>query len=153
MQHLEDKEQAALIQWASLTAVPPHVHVGGKREKCPMVIDYLIAIPNGGARRKTEAARMKALGVKPGVSDLFLAIPRLQFGGFWIEMKRPWSTFRSPSAAAHSVSDAQREWIVRMQRTGYAACVCFGWSEAMAAIQGYLARELNISTIYGSRSI
>ena len=28
-------------------------------------------IPNGGKRGKAEAARLKAMGVKPGVSDIF----------------------------------------------------------------------------------
>jgi hypothetical protein len=36
----------------------------------------MFAIPNGGSRDKREAANLKAEGVKSGVPDVFLPVPR-----------------------------------------------------------------------------
>lgn len=37
---------------------------------------FFFHVPNGGKRGKVEAAIFKALGVKPGVADLVILIPR-----------------------------------------------------------------------------
>src|SRR5271157_2112047 len=80
--HLEDDEAAALIRWRGLYA-----------KRYPE-LGLLIAIPNGGYRNAREAARLKMMGVRAGVSDYFL--PCLNRGGpwplktkygFWIELK------------------------------------------------------------------
>jgi len=47
----------------------------------------MFAIPNGGHRNKVVAAKLKAEGVKPGVPDIFLPVPRANYHGMWIEMK------------------------------------------------------------------
>ena len=53
-----------------------------------MYIDQaLIAIPNGGKRNPREAGRLKAQGVKAGVSDLLLPFSSQGAHGLWIEMK------------------------------------------------------------------
>lgn len=49
------------------------------RLKYPAIGKLLFAVPNGGARSRTEAAIMKAEGVTAGVADLILLIGR---GGF-----------------------------------------------------------------------
>ena len=132
-QRLEDLEQRALIQWADTQRVSGADVVAGAR-----VRTYLIHIPNGGFRSSTEAAIMKGLGVKRGVSDLFLALPRQGLHGLWIELKRPMKYFRYPYEVKNCVTDAQAMWIEQMLKAGYAAAVCYGWETARTTILGYL---------------
>jgi hypothetical protein len=128
--HLEDGEQAALVEWAKLTRIPkfPVLRVG----------DFLFAIPNGGKRGIREAARFKKLGVKPGVSDLFFAYPCGEFAGLWIEMKKQRLAFRSAGEAARAVSEDQEEFQKNMRWAGYETDVCYGCAEAINIISSYL---------------
>jgi len=125
----EDTEQESLINWARVESIAGT----GYR-----ILDYLLAIPNGGKRNVREAARLKRQGVKAGVSDLFFAYPVGNYHGLWIEMKKRRDQFKRPSDIKRAASDSQIEWIVQMRDQGYAAEVCFGWIEAMELIVEYL---------------
>lgn len=124
MRHIEDDHQKALMQWAKVT-----------RLRGIIVADFLIAIPNGGKRKLKEAARMKAQGVKAGVSDLFLALPANGACGLWIELKAP----ATKTSKAGKPSQSQIDWLERMSQVGYAARLCYGWEAAKVTIQEYLA--------------
>ena len=50
---------------------------------------WLFHIPNEGIRLGKMGSRMKREGVRRGVADLCLAIPRHGYGARYIEMKRP----------------------------------------------------------------
>lgn len=55
----------------------------------PNIPDKLIfAVPNGGSRHIREAANLKRQGVKPGVSDVIVLIPKKGFASLCIEFKR-----------------------------------------------------------------
>lgn len=112
----ESDEAAALMQWAAYHSIAS---------------EYLIAIPNGGTRNVREAKNLKRQGVKPGVSDYFLAYPYGAFHGLWIELKRP-----KPYRCV--VSPQQLDWISKMQNRGYGAEICYGANEAIAVIKNYL---------------
>jgi hypothetical protein len=71
----EHDEQSTLIQWAKFT-----------EHELPE-LKLLHAIPNGGWRHKATAARLKREGLKPGIPDLCLPVPRGQWHGCYIEMK------------------------------------------------------------------
>ena len=47
----------------------------------------LFAVPNGGSRHKIEAANMKKQGVKRGVADVILQIPKKGFASLCLEFK------------------------------------------------------------------
>ncbi len=54
----------------------------------PKVPDKLIfAVPNGGSRNKIEAANLMRQGVKSGVADVILLIPRKGFASLCMEFK------------------------------------------------------------------
>lgn len=89
----------------------------------------LFAIPNGGYRTKRTGAMLKAEGMRAGVPDLFLAVPRGGFGGLFIEMKRP---------VGGRLSPAQKEFH-KVLSEDYAVEVCKGCSEAIEAIKKYLS--------------
>jgi hypothetical protein len=86
--------------------------------------------PNGGRRNKAEAAKLKAMGVRKGIPDLFLPIPRQGYHGLYIEMKRLKNGKVSP--------DQQKE-IARLKADGYAVEVANGSEEAKGKVLRYLA--------------
>ena len=85
-----------------------------------------------------EAARFKAEGVKAGVPDLFLPVPRCEKHGLWIEMKR---------REGGRVSEHQSEWIQQLLAQGYAVEVCYGWEEASKVLLGYLSGTYDTSSV------
>jgi len=73
---------------------------------CPDV--FSLHIPNGGYRRKAEAAIMKGMGVKAGVSDILLLWKPGKCG--FIELKTP--------KAKNRLSDHQHDFMQRMKGFG-----------------------------------
>lgn len=113
----EGEEQATLFSWASM--------MSHKRPE----LQLLFHIPNGGRRSKSEAARFKAEGVKPGVPDLFLPVARGPYHGLFIELKRQ---------KGGTISPAQHRWGRSLTAQGFLATVCYGWKDAAALIEDYL---------------
>ncbi|MBS7354980.1 MAG: VRR-NUC domain-containing protein [Eubacteriales bacterium] len=114
---LEDAEQRVIFQWAAMeTAARPE-------------LGLLYAIPNGGKRAIKTAVALKKQGVKRGVPDMCLPVPRGGFNGLYIELKR---------VKGGTVSDEQREWIAALAEQGYKAVVCRGAEEAIGTIKEYL---------------
>lgn len=110
----EEEHQIRLIQWSKTR---------------PDVEPFLFHPANGGHRSIRTAVRLKASGVKPGVSDLMLAYPAHGYHGLWIELKR---------IGKSSISKEQKDWVNRMISVGYAAFFCFGWEDARDTILNYL---------------
>lgn len=112
----EAQEQEALFKWAKFNE--------------PMLPDllWLFHIPNGGKRDIITATRLKAQGVKAGVPDLCLPVPRARYHGLYIEMKRVGAT----------TTDPQDEWLAHLSNQGYKTAVCEGWVEAADTIKRYL---------------
>lgn len=115
----EAREQAALIRWSQLQSV-----------KYPE-LELLYHIPNGGSRHIAEAAQLKRQGVKSGVPDLCLPVPRGSYAGLYIELK----------AGKNKPTDAQRKWLEQLTQQGYRAITCWGWEAARDEIMRYLEGE------------
>ena len=113
----ESVEQIALFQWSAWN------------EKSMPELILLHHIPNGGHRSKATAGRLKAEGVKSGVPDICLPVPRGGFHGLYIELKR---------VSGNQPTKHQKEWISTLERGGYKAVVCFGWETAAKTITEYL---------------
>ena len=114
----EDVEQTLLVRWAS------HHWLG----------EHLFAIPNGGLRNKRVATLLKAQGVKPGVSDLMLAVPSQDKHGLFVEMKR---------TKGSKISKEQQKFIDARLLYGYEAKVAYGWKHAVEIITEYLGGSLD----------
>lgn len=97
----------------------------------PIVKNYLFAIPNGGSRNVREAKNLKAQGVKPGISDYFLAHPAQGKHGMSIELKRANKTISR-------LTLEQAMWLGQCERMGYATKVAYGAQEAIKAVEEYL---------------
>ena len=116
----ESEEQRALFEWAELYA--------GQYPELAL----LFHVPNGGARYKATAGRMKAEGVKSGVPDICLPVARGKYHGLFVEMKR---------TGGGKASLAQEDWLDRLNQQGYAAMICHGWQEAAEVIRLYLDKK------------
>ena len=125
MRHIEDEHQAALFRWANVA-----------RQKYPE-LDMMFHVPNGGKRDAREAARLKKQGVKPGVPDICLPVPRDAYHGLWIELK---------ADRSRKATKVQKEWISNLNAVGYKAMICFGWDMARDAIIGYLDGDIQEAT-------
>ena len=54
----------------------------------PQIPDKLLfSVPNGGSRNKIEAANLKRQGVKSGVADVILLVPKGGFASLCLEFK------------------------------------------------------------------
>ncbi|CQI92233.1 VRR-NUC domain-containing protein [Yersinia frederiksenii] len=113
----ETEEQTALIEWADKTVIDG-ICIG----------DYLIHIPNEGKRGPKAAKDAKRLGLRKGVPDLFLALPRGGYAGLWIEMK----------AQGGQSTIEQFCWLRKLDNVGYVATTCFSFSQAKDTVVKYL---------------
>lgn len=118
MRQLESAEQQKLFTWW---------HMEHRRLGVPEQL--LFAIPNGGKRDLRTAVRMKREGVQAGIPDMMLAVPRRAFHGLFIELKQ----------GKGRLSDHQAQALALLQEQGYATAVPYGFQEARAAIEAYLA--------------
>lgn len=113
----EAEEQIALFQWAEFA-----------KAQYPELA-LLFHVPNGGSRNRIEAARLKGQGVKPGVPDICLPVPRGRYHGLYIELKRQ---------RGGKISSLQKIWLTALAGQGYKCLVCFGADEAEREITNYL---------------
>lgn len=116
----ESVEQQCLIRWAAYQM--------GKYPELAL----LFHVPNEGKRGKATGGRMIAEGLRKGVPDLCLPVPRGQYSGLFVEMKR---------REGGRVSPEQRWWIDRLREQGYRAEICKGWEAAAETILQYLKEE------------
>lgn len=116
--YTEHDEQVALMKWWSfahrLFGVPEQL---------------LFAIPNGGDRNILVAAKLKAEGVRAGVPDLFLAVPRGRYHGLFVEMKK---------TKGGRIQANQKKMLEILGVYGYHSVVCHGFFEARKEIENYI---------------
>lgn len=116
----ESQEQVTLFAWAHMSLA-----------KYPE-LEWLFHVPNGGYRNAREAQRLKKEGVKAGVPDVCLPIPRGGYHSLYIELKRQ---------AGGSVSPDQKKWLEALKNAGHKAVVCKGFEMAKEEIINYLNGE------------
>jgi hypothetical protein len=94
----------------------------------PQYSKSIMHFANGGYRNKAEAAKLKAMGVLAGASDLWIAIPRSYYHGLYIELK----------VGKGKLSVEQEDFIAVQRVFGYKAEVYWNWEDAKKDIQEYL---------------
>lgn len=113
MKDEEHRLQCACVRWFRY-AYPHHL---------------LYAVPNGGQRSVVTAAKLKAEGVVAGVPDLFLAVPKGEAHGLYIEMK---------NGRKGVVSEVQRSVMAMLEAQGYRCAVCRSFDDFREAVEEYL---------------
>ena len=114
----ESVEQQCLFRWANFQS--------GKYPE----LELMYHIPNEGKRSRSTGARMKAEGLKSGVPDICLPVPRSGYHGLYIELKR---------LRGNTTTKNQDEWLTKLEGQGYRVTVCRGWEEASQVILEYLS--------------
>jgi hypothetical protein len=95
-------------------------------------VALLHAIPNGDWRGPSVAQKLKAEGVKPGIPDLFLPVPRGGFHGFYIELKKGRGT----------VSPEQWSVMMELHAHGYFVRIFNDSARAISTIRDYLENNI-----------
>ncbi|MHC4748268.1 MAG: VRR-NUC domain-containing protein [Planctomycetota bacterium] len=125
----EHKEQVEIFRWAR------------DMESYVPELALLHAVPNGaklpwrrnraGKRYSPEAMRLIKEGLKAGVPDICLPVPRDGYHGFYIELK----------VGSNKPTDKQKQWLVALAEQGYRVDVQYGAEAAKRAICDYLGVE------------
>ena len=116
MRHIESNIQKAFVTWFRL--------------QYPEYALNLTSVPNGGARRRKEAAIMKAEGVTAGAADLLLLVPSGGYGALGIEFKTMEKSSRQ--------SPAQRRWQEAFEKVGNKYAIARTFDEAVEVVRNYL---------------
>ena len=114
---LEKDEQMLLFEWAEYATIT-HPELA-----------LMYAIPNGEYRPMKTAHNLHLQGVKAGVPDICLPVPRGGYGALYVELKRK---------RGGRVSEDQKAWVAALNRVGNKAAVCKGFDEAKQVIEEYL---------------
>jgi len=148
--HSESGEQKAVFAWAAMAqrygfAIADDMDAYSRAglglvsitiTKPVPVLEWLHAIPNGGNRDAKTAALMKAEGVRRGVADIFLPVPKrwgnaqhVSYCGLYIEMK----------TTIGRQSDEQHDFERHCNDNCYVYRICRTWREAADTIKEYLS--------------
>jgi hypothetical protein len=109
----EDQIQKTVMEWVRFQ---------------PGLGSVVFHIPNQGKRSMRYGKGLKDMGMRPGVSDLFIARPSGEYHGAWIELKS--STGR--------VSPEQKLFLSDMGKEGYFTAICWSIEETIDTIKRYL---------------
>ncbi len=112
----EHSHQCTVVEWFDL--------------QYPQLSRLLFAVPNAARRSPRQGAWMKAEGMRAGVADLILLVPRGGFHGMVIEMKALLGTTTKEQVAFLAAANDQ----------GYFAAVCKGSGPAIETIRNYLEK-------------
>ena len=114
----EHRIQCACVRWFSL--------------QYPRLHGRLFAVPNGGRRDATTAAKLKAEGVVAGVADLILLKSNRDYGALLIEMKTRKGRQR----------DSQKQWENTVcADSEYKYVVCRSFDDFKREVDDYLKNE------------
>ena len=115
----EDIEQRMVFDWAEVMET---------RYPC---LSLMYHVPNEGKRSKATGAKLRRMGLRPGVSDICLPVARGGFHGLYIELK----------AVGGKPTPAQLRFLDGVSREGYFAVLCVGHEAAQKTILSYLESE------------
>lgn len=95
----------------------------------PHLKPLFFSVPNGGYRKKAEAARLKAEGANAGVSDLILQLPAGKWSSLNIEMK-----------AGSSQREEQKVYQTCVQVSGGRYELCRSYEQFVDLVTEYISQ-------------
>lgn len=172
----EHAHQRAFFQWLNFAArwgfgvgkLVAEGQVGGKLADCaggaePLpALALMHAIPNGGMRDPVTAGKLKAEGVKAGVLDTFLPVPKIYYapattmrpdGGLYPAVAHMYMglyiEFKDPKRRNHKeggLSPEQVAFMGNVREQGYCCRVAYTWQEAANLVMAYYLVDTRIDT-------
>lgn len=115
-QRTEHQEQCRFFNWVNFLS-------GMDQDE----LELIYAVPNGGWRSPTEAIRLKAEGVRPGIPDVNVDLPRGGYHGMRIELKKTGGVVSEEQDRKHRL----------LEKAGYHVVVCYSAEEAITAVEEY----------------
>jgi len=112
----EHNEQCALWQWVKTSKT---------------IYPYFFHIPNEHQDEK-ERGRLSQTGLRKGIPDNFIALPRGKYHGMFIELK----------CRGGQPTEDQKKWIETLVSQGYYVVLAYGWVDAVKRIGMYLKEEV-----------
>ena len=112
----EYTEQVEIFNWAK------------KHENTYPALKLLNASLNGVKLSIGQAVKTKAGGMKAGYPDIFLPIPKNNYHGLFIELKKN---------KQDKVQELQKWWKNELNAYGYLAVICYGYDEAINFIKKF----------------
>lgn len=126
----ESQEQKAIVKWLMYH---------------PILKDFFCKNDNEGAR-KTVVKQGKVIpvglfnafemGLRPGVSDLFIYYPSIHYHGLWLEIKRNKRYTKSEMSTNSWL--AQEKFLETVKSVGFAGFFCYGFEDCKNVIENYL---------------
>lgn len=112
----EQIEQIKLFDWirSRKDIFPFCFHIANERQTSPQ-----------------QGRILKRMGVKSGVSDIFVGIPSGRFNGMFLELK----------AGSNVPTDNQEKFMIDMSSQGYYCIWSCGYEKARESIEHYLGLE------------
>jgi len=101
----------------------------------PTIKKLVMHFPNEGKRTPSFGRLMKEMGMRAGVSDLFISMARHGYHGAWIELKTKQGV----------VSPAQVEFLEDMRQQGYYTVICRSIEDGIKVIERYCFDQNGIS--------
>ena len=121
LQPSENQEQRALVRWLSLH---------------PVLKNHFCKNNNEGKRTAAQGYNLNLMGLRSGVSDLFIYYPTKTYHGLFLEIKR--NGHYPTSSRKTSTWISQEKFIETVKSVGYAGAFCFGWEDGKRVIEEYL---------------
>lgn len=123
----EHDEQVAFMQWLQVCL--------------PVVYEHTTAVPNQYTGRSNQMRLRVKEGLKKGYPDVLIDYPIAPWHGLRIEFKRA-------DGIPSDVHGHQFQWIERLNRQGYYACVAWGCDDAIAIVRKYVRGEVAKQDVY-----
>lgn len=110
----ETIEQINFINWVNrhLPEIAQDTHHFANERKCSI----------------QQGRLLKRMGVKKGVADIFIAVPKNGYAGLWIELK----------VGNNKPTKEQQAFLARKISRGYSAVCVWGWEAAKDIVLSYL---------------
>lgn len=100
----------------------------------PWADDVTFAVPNGVRCSASQAAKLKAEGLKAGIPDVFMSVVTDKYPGLYIEFK----------IKPNKPSDIQEKKISSLKSQGYRCEIIYDLDAAIALVKEYLGTKYNV---------